>query len=274
VPAPALSADPRRLDTELRRLAAFRKRWDEAVGHVAMIFRAMQGWRRLDFASFEHYCAERLGLGVRCVEQRAALERRLYELPQLRHALREGRLFYEKARLIARYAGDEPIDVWIERAERMTCIALRRELQRAEETHSCARDEFDVWAPRPIVGLVALAFCAARKAARRPISSGECLAVNGAHFLRTWTPEAIRKRATLQAKILERDGGVCQVPGCSKAADHAHHIEYRSRGGSDDPSNLTSVCATHHLQGIHRGRIRVTGKAPDQLRWELGKGLR
>ena len=38
---------------------------------------------------------------------------------------------------------------------------------------------------------------------------------------------------------------------------------------SDDLSNLTSLCATHHLQGVHKGRIRVTGCAPDRLVWEV-----
>ncbi|MFL5394593.1 MAG: HNH endonuclease, partial [Myxococcales bacterium] len=274
VEAPELSTDtrhdPQRFDAELRRLAILRDRWDEVFGHLAMVFRAMHGWRRLDFASFEHYTAERLGLGVRCVEQRAALERRLYELPQLRRALQERRISYEKARLIARYSGEEGIEPWIERAERTTCISLRRELQHAEETHSCARGEFDIWAPRSAAGLVALAFYAARKAAGRWISSGECLAAIASHFIETWNPEALKHRATLQRKILERDGGVCQVPGCSRAADHVHHIRFRSAGGSDDPRNLTSVCSVHHLQGIHRGRIRVSGTAPNQLRWELG----
>jgi hypothetical protein len=26
----------------------------------------------------------------------------------------------------------------------------------------------------------------------------------------------------------------------------------------------------HHLQGIHRMRLRVTGEAPDDLTWEIG----
>ncbi|MFL5425981.1 MAG: HNH endonuclease, partial [Myxococcales bacterium] len=62
---------------------------------------------------------------------------------------------------------------------------------------------------------------------------------------------------------------LCTVPWCSKAANHAHHIEYRSRGGSDELSNLTSLCAVCHLQGVHKGRIRVWGAAPDQLHWEI-----
>jgi hypothetical protein len=53
-------------------------------------------------------------------------------------------------------------------------------------------------------------------------------------------------------------------------AVHAHHIKSRSQGGRDDEWNLVSLCAAHHLHGIHGGRIRVTGRAPDELVWEFG----
>jgi hypothetical protein len=79
--------DARILHGELRRLALLRDRWDEVFGHLALLFRSVVGWRWLDFASFEHYCTERLGMAVRSVEQRAALERDLYELPALREAM-------------------------------------------------------------------------------------------------------------------------------------------------------------------------------------------
>ena len=150
------------LEAELRRLADLRQRWDEVFGHLAMLIRAVDGWRRLGFASFDHYCSERVGMGIRSVAERAALERRLYEVPHLREAMRERRISYEKARLIARHADEASIDAWM----------------------------------------------------------------------------------------------------------------FRSRGGSDDLSNLTSLCAVHHLQGVHKGRIRVSGSAPDQLHWEVGSRAR
>src|SRR5205085_7354893 len=97
------------LDAELRRLADLRERWDEAFGHLAMLIRAVDGPRRLGFASFEHYCVERLGMGIRSVAERAALERKLYEVPQLREAMRAKKMSYEEARLIARYADEDSI---------------------------------------------------------------------------------------------------------------------------------------------------------------------
>src|SRR3954470_7733563 len=87
---PDAQRDPRVLDAEVRRLAELRSRWDEVFGHLAMLLRATDGWRRLGFASFAHYCDERIGMGARSVEQRAALERRLYEIPRLREACARG----------------------------------------------------------------------------------------------------------------------------------------------------------------------------------------
>jgi hypothetical protein len=94
-PAPS-GADPLALDAEARRLAAALDRWDEVLGHLAMLVRMLGLWHDAKFASFEHYCSQRLGLSQRAVEQRIWLERKLYELPELRLAVREGRVSYEK----------------------------------------------------------------------------------------------------------------------------------------------------------------------------------
>ena len=96
----------------------------------------------------------------------------------------------------------------------------------------------------------------------------ECLVALAAHFI--WTYKHLLKRArTLQRRIRDRDRHLCQVPGCSRRAVHAHHIVAKSQGGTDDEWNLVSLCAAHHLHGIHGGRIRLTGRAPEALVWEF-----
>lgn len=35
--------------------------------------------------------------------------------------------------------------------------------------------------------------------------------------------------------------------------------------------NLTSPCPWCHLDGVHLGRIRVTGEAPGELVWTIGR---
>jgi HNH endonuclease len=256
------------LDAELRRLAALRKRWDEVFGHLAMVFRMLGLWRDARFASFAHYCEERLDMSERAVEQRIYLERRLYDLPALRRALREGRLSYEKAHLVAAHGADREIDAEIAAAESMTCIELKRHYQALEERQMCTRGELDLRVPERVRILLAAAVGAARKSSDRWLTPGECLQTIAQHFVDTWGA-ALRERSTLRKEVLARDRGFCVVPKCSKAAAHAHHVSYRSHGGPDDPSNLASLCAVHHLRGVHGGWIRATGKAPDQLRWEI-----
>lgn len=71
--------------------------------------------------------------------------------------------------------------------------------------------------------------------------------------------------------VFARDGWRCAVPGCSSMQNlHAHHIRFRSVGGGDEPENLVTLCAFHHLRGVHAGTIRCSGTAPDKLRLELG----
>jgi hypothetical protein len=261
--------DPWRIDAELKRLVEKRTRWDEEFGHVAMLFKSSRGWEPLGFANFGHYCEERLGMAERTVAQRVALEHSLYRIPLLRQALREKRISYEKARVIARHAEGEEVRGWVEQATTMTCVELRRAMQGKDEAQMCAQRTFAVWMPVSVAEVVKAAFRAARAAAKRWLSAGECLVALAEHFVETWKAQ-LRQANTLQRRIRARDRHFCQVPGCSRAAVHAHHIKPRSQGGSDDPSNLISLCAAHHLHGIHGGRMRVTGMAPDKLTWEFG----
>jgi hypothetical protein len=91
------------------------------------------------------------------------------------------------------------------------------------------------------------------------------------HFIETWK-DAVPRRTTPQQRAIERDGGWCLVPGCSRPAVNAHHVQLRSAGGSDDGWNLGGTCLPHHLHGIHAGHVRVSGRAPYGLLWELGRG--
>ena len=151
----------------------------------------------------------------------------------------------------------------------MTCLALRRAMQDKDEAQMCARGTFTAWMPVSVAEVVKAAFRAARAAAKRWLSAGECLVALAEHFIETWKAK-LKQANTLQRRVRARDRHFCQVPGCSRAAVHAHHIIPRSQGGSDDPENLISLCAAHHLFGIHGGRMRVTGTAPDKLIWEFG----
>ncbi len=101
-----------------------------------------------------------------------------------------------------------------------------------------------------------------------------CLEVMILHVLNGWTAEDRDfRRRTAEFDILARDGFQCASPRCNARTQlNVHHIVYRSRGGTNDPSNLTTLCAACHLQGVHtRGTITVAGQAPERLRWSFGQ---
>ncbi len=256
----------RAIDGWVRGLAELRASWDDVVGNLARGVQASGLFRVLGFASLGHYARERLGLSARAVEQRAALEKRLWEVPALREA-KEAGLSYEQLRLLSRLPDGE-IAAWIPRARELTCIALRRALETGQEAQLCAGRAFTVRVPWFIGCLLRAAFRAARAAEGRMLSEGESLVVLARHFTATWQGSFSRRRSRSQ-QIRERDLGRCQAPGCSRAATHAHHIVPRSQGGSDDPSNLVSVCTVHHYRGIHAGTLKIRGKAPDRLAWRI-----
>jgi hypothetical protein len=159
-----------------------------------MLMRRTRGWEILEFASFAQYCEERLGMAPRTVIQRARLERSLHEIPLLRAAMREKRISYEKARLLARDLDPGSIAGWIERAEAMTCIELRRTLEEEDERQMCARGALRLWLPASVAAVASAAFRAARREAGRWISPTECLLRIADHFIEVWKPRVAQKK--------------------------------------------------------------------------------
>jgi hypothetical protein len=264
--------DPWRIDAELKRLVELLNRWDEVFGHIAALFKRNAAWEPLDFVNFGHYCEERLGMARRTVLQRVALEDALRRIPLLRQALREKAITYEKARVIARHwdAGRaQEMRPLIAMAQAMTCVELREALAIKAEEQMCAHEVFTLIAPPDIFDLLKDTLRMARAIAKRSISLGMCLVEMAEHFVVVWKAH-VKDRMTKRKRIFARDRHRCQVPGCSRPAVQQHHLEFRSHGGSDDESNQLSLCAAHHLFGIHDQRMSVTGKAPDELVWRFG----
>jgi len=71
--------------------------------------------------------------------------------------------------------------------------------------------------------------------------------------------------------VFARDGWRCAVPVCTARRElHDHHVVFRSRGGGNGRENRVTLCAWHHLRGVHAGRVRAEGEAPDGITWEIG----
>jgi hypothetical protein len=104
---------------------------------------------------------------------------------------------------------------------------------------------------------------------RRLPSDGEVLDALLARALASWSRRA--PGAPRPDPVIERDGYRCTVPGCSSRRHlHDHHVRFRSAGGSDDPANRITLCAFHHQRCLHAGRLRIRGRAPAGLLFELG----
>ena len=102
-----------------------------------------------------------------------------------------------------------------------------------------------------------------------PVGEGEAFEAMLDHAIQAWSERDARARRA--HRIFERDGWRCAVPGCTSHRNlQVHHVVFRSHGGGDEPENLLTLCAWHHQRGVHGGLGRITGRAPDRLRFELG----
>ena len=66
--------------------------------------------------------------------------------------------------------------------------------------------------------------------------------------------------ANARAYVLARDNHTCQhCKGKSKDSKlEVHHIVFRKNGGSDEASNLITLCKAHH-DDLHSGNIMLKG---------------
>jgi hypothetical protein len=100
-------------------------------------------------------------------------------------------------------------------------------------------------------------------------TQGQALGAMLDHVLSNWG--ALGGKVAARHRVFDRDGWRCAVPGCTSMQNlHDHHIRFRSAGGSDAPENRVTLCAFHHLRGVHAQRLRCLGRAPDGLTWQMG----
>jgi hypothetical protein len=62
----------------------------------------------------------------------------------------------------------------------------------------------------------------------------------------------------LKAYILHRDGYQCQKCKTKGKKLHVHHIIFKSKGGTNTPDNLTTLCETCHDK-LHNGEFSIKG---------------
>jgi hypothetical protein len=266
--------DPRELDKRALRFLKARRGYDLAFGPLALRVVNERVWAKVGYRSLEDYCLERLGMAPSGFRQRVWLERQMFALPQLREALRSGRLTYSKALLVAQDATPATVEGLIASAATTTWQQARREATAREDKRNRAKGVRRLWAPTDVMETIRLAIRAAQRRAvslGQKIDSGQALAQMADHFERVWSG-LLKEPPKAQAELLRRNCGCCEVPGCSLPARHAHHIRHRAHGGTDDAWNKVRLCVPHHLRGVHMGYLNVTGRAGERLVWRFGDG--
>ncbi|MDJ0864515.1 MAG: HNH endonuclease signature motif containing protein [Myxococcota bacterium] len=250
--AGARECPARELDRRLRAAIAFLQGADFEQGRILRQLQDRRLLAELGFEGLDEYARERLGVSARTARRLIALARTGRRAPAVATAFRQGRIHAFQAHALGRVADVESARAWVERARRVSFRRLEDEVE-AEEPAVIA-----FHAPREVASFF-LAMLERAGSLERLL----------AHAIAVWAEqgERFRNRADF-----ERDGYRCTAPGCTARRNlHSHHIEFLSRGGPDLAWNRTTLCAYHHLVAVHStGTLRVTGRAPDALGFELG----
>ncbi|MDJ0848580.1 MAG: hypothetical protein QNK04_09400 [Myxococcota bacterium] len=297
------------VDRRLRTAIRMEQTLDAAIAPLLRIVTCSEyEWRGSGYQPLARYAPEQLGMSVGKARALLRLERAGDVCPELRSAYRSGRLSWVKAQcllpLLLRDVEGEWRPAWVAWAQRVTVRRLERDVERAlllrgpawrrarfhpehaqdpipeSERQLCAYDvdpdatgELVFRVPHDVASL----FVALRQTIRkltwletgRQLHDGEAFDAVLSLALVAW----IRRdpRARRPDPVIERDGYQCAIPGCSSRRSlHDHHVIFRSRGGDDEEVNRLTLCAFHHQRCVHAELLRVAGRAPDALVFEMG----
>jgi hypothetical protein len=285
------SLAPRALDARMRAALQAMARTDWQLGRLLRLFLDLRLERVFGFGSGSAYVTERLGCSMRKVRALVALERRGFTCPDLLDAYRAGRLSWLRALTVLPVVSEATSAAWLGRAQAVTLRRLGDEVDwalagrdglepaappppdadlRAQPRQMCSPG---TWAPcdahvafigpAAVVALLRTAVAAFSGAADAPWQGLERLL---RHVTAEWEGQPRHRDP-----VFARDGWRCTVPACTSRRNlHDHHLLFRSRGGGNQRDNRVTVCVWHHLHGIHGGRVRAWGRAPERVHWELG----
>jgi len=282
----AAFVNPFELDARLQAAVRALQRIDFQTGRLLHLVGRLRLHRALGYHSLTDYVRERLGCSARKTRALVALDRRLSELPGLAETYRAGHLSFARALVLLPIIRPENEDAWITRAREVTIRRLGDEVEWALEAGASAPPPPEATLVLPPLDEVQM--CAVGCDAEVRFDGPSSIVALFRSAIRAWTPRGApaweglerllrhvilewERRPRHRDPVFERDGWRCAVPACTaRTSLHDHHVVYRSRGGDNARDNRVAICAAHHLNGIHKLRIRVAGVAPNDLTWEIG----
>jgi hypothetical protein len=141
--------EPEALDARARRLARTRERLSEPLGALLRAFRDGRYWSDLGYDDFEEYARDRLGLSGRTVRERIWLAKMLETRPEVRAALRIGRISYAKALALVKVvaSGDPEGPEKVETAVAQPTEKVERQAEAEEDRRDRALGLLRIWGP-------------------------------------------------------------------------------------------------------------------------------
>ncbi len=303
------ATDPFTLDARLRDVERAIQRIDCELGGLLVLALERRIHRGFGFARFADYVEDRLDFCARKAWLLIAIERQAASHSgELASAYREGRLSYLAVSALLSVMSPRHGAAWIARAQAVTLRRLEDEVEWAlDRRDASGSDAFEAPAPPPLdhnVRAERLSVLERERVQMRAHGEPDSTARSVELTLRIpsevaslaeQTMLALRRggesrgsafeRMVAQAllewmsapkhrdPVFERDGWRCAVPGCrSRRNLHDHHVLFRSLGGGNARDNRITVCASHHLHGLHTGRIRARGHAPLGIVWDMPLG--
>jgi len=289
--ADADALDPFALDARMRAVLRAMRRIDWQVGRLLRVFLDRRLYRLMLFPSAARYVTERLGLSARKARALIALERKTWEADAFGAAYRAGELSWVRALTVLPVVAERTAAAWVDRAAAVPVRRLTDEVEWAltvrdglvpmapppagaslalDERQLCTRPDWEFpdsevtfSAPVAVVALLRTAILAFSHPHDSLVGGLESLLL---HVKAEW-----ERQPRHRDPIFARDGWRCAVPVCRARRElHDHHVVFRSRGGGNARENRITLCAWHHLRGVHAGRVRAEGEAPDGITWEIG----
>jgi hypothetical protein len=286
-----LAVDAFAVDTRMRDVLRAMRRIDWQLGRLLRVFLDRRLYRLMRFPSAARYLTERLGISARKARALVALERKTWEDDTFATAYRAGDISWVRALTILPVVAEPTAHAWVERAGEVPVRRLADEVEWAltvrdgltpiaprapgssleiGERQMCTRPEWAMpdaeitfSAASSVVALLRTGIVAFAHPRDSLVGGLESLLL---HVKAEWEAQPRHRDP-----IFARDGWRCAVPVCTARRNlHDHHLVFRSRGGGNGRANRITLCVWHHLRGIHAGRVRAEGGAPDSVAWEIG----